>query len=292
MEFVYWAGIGHGYKHSTLHVCLYALRFAHLVADGRDILKDKLRLKMAMAGLKRRQKSPKRKHPVTVAHIKQIQLGLDTGLWDDLLLLTAVSFGFSFLLRACEYLSKDGVVHEDKVLRMEHLHIFQAGHKLGWEQIMAADELVIHVPGSKTDIYNDGYKLNIKLRAGDTPSDINPLCLLRQLYTMNPARFGANGSKRPVFCLACGRVLERSTVNTALKAAAVALGLDPADHATHSLRAGGATALYAIGWPPSKIQRRGRWLSDCWLLYIWPDREEATGLMEDVVSSPAPLFHI
>ncbi|EGB02877.1 hypothetical protein AURANDRAFT_68481 [Aureococcus anophagefferens] len=219
---------------------------------------------MAMAGLKRRQKSPKRKHPVTVAHIKQIQLGLDTGLWDDLLLLTAVSFGFSFLLRACEYLSKDGVVHEDKVLRMEHLHIFQAGHKLGWEQIMAADELVIHIPGSKTDIYNDGYKLNIKLRAGDTPSDINPLCLLRQLYTMNPARFGANGSKRPVFCLACGRVLERSTVNTALKAAAVALGLDPADHATHSLRAGGATALYAIGWPPSKIQRRGRWLSDCW----------------------------
>ena len=83
---------------------------------------------------------------------------------------------------------------------------------------------------------------------------------------MNPARFGANGSKRPVFCLACGRVLERSTVNTALKAAAVALGLDPADHATHSLRAGGATALYAIGWPPSKIQRRGRWLSDCWFL--------------------------
>ncbi|EGB02917.1 hypothetical protein AURANDRAFT_68451, partial [Aureococcus anophagefferens] len=67
-----------------------------------------------------------------------------------------------------------GVVHEDKVLRMEHLHIFQAGHKLGWEQIMAADELVIHIPGSKTDIYNDGYKLNIKLRAGDTPSDINP----------------------------------------------------------------------------------------------------------------------
>ena len=94
--------------------------------------------------------------------------------------------------------------------------------------------------------------------------------------------------------LACGRVrvLERSTVDTALKAAAVALGLDPADHATHSLRAGGATALYAIGWPPSKIQRRGRWLSDCWLLYIWPDREEAAGLMEDVVSSPAPLFHI
>ena len=127
------------------------------------------------------------------------------------------------MLRACEYLSKDGVVHEDKVLRMEHLHIFQAGHKLGWEQIRAADELVIHIPGSKTDIYNDGYKLNIKLRAGDTPSDINPLCLLRQLYTMNPARFGANGSKRPVFCLACGRVLERSTVNTALKAAAVAL---------------------------------------------------------------------
>ena len=33
-------------------------------------------------------------------------------------------------------------------------------------------------------------------------------------------------------------------------------------------------------------------ISRLWLLYIWPDREEAAGLMEDVVSSPAPLFHI
>ena len=32
-------------------------------------------------------------------------------------------------------------------------------------------------------------KLNIKLRAGDTPSDINPLCLLRQLYA-HPSRHG------------------------------------------------------------------------------------------------------
>lgn len=59
---------------------------------------------------------------------------------------------------------------------------------------MSSGELVIHIPGSKTDIYDDGYKLNIKLRAGDTPSGIGPLLLLRRLYSLNPARLGANAS--------------------------------------------------------------------------------------------------
>ena len=107
--------------------------------------------------------------------------------------------------------------------------------QLGWDQVMSSGELVIHIPGSEADIYDDGYKLNIKLRAGDTPSGIGPLLLLRRLYSLNPARLGANASKRPVFTLACGRVLERNTVHAALRSAAVALGLDLADHVRRRL---------------------------------------------------------
>jgi len=107
--------------------------------------------------------------------------------------------------------------------------------QLGWDQAMSSGELVIHIPGSKADIYDDGYKLNINLRAGDTPSGIGPLLLLRRLYSLNPARLGANASKRPVFTLACGRVLERNTVHAALRSAAVALGLDLADHVRRRL---------------------------------------------------------
>ena len=43
---------------------------------------------------------------------------------------------------------------------------------------------------------------------------------------------------------------------------------------THSLRAGGAMAMWAAGYSVEEIQRRGRWVSQCFRIYIWEGREE------------------
>jgi hypothetical protein len=87
-----------------------------------------------------------------------------------------------------------------------------------------------------------------------------------------------------------GDTLERATVNKALRDTAARMGLDPDAHKTHSLRAGGASALFALGWPPAKIQRRGRWVSDCWLLYVWQGRQDSKGLVEDLCAFDFSAF--
>ena len=43
---------------------------------------------------------------------------------------------------------------------------------------------------------------------------------------------------------------------------------DPSQFGTHSLRIGGATALFAAGADPTVIRTMGRWSSDCYRLYV------------------------
>ena len=43
---------------------------------------------------------------------------------------------------------------------------------------------------------------------------------------------------------------------------------DPSHFGTHSLRIGGATALFAAGADPTVIRTMGRWSSDCYRLYV------------------------
>lgn len=46
------------------------------------------------------------------------------------------------------------------------------------------------------------------------------------------------------------------------------VGEDPAQFGTHSLRIGGATALFAAGADPHVIRTMGRWSSDLYQLYV------------------------
>ena len=47
-----------------------------------------------------------------------------------------------------------------------------------------------------------------------------------------------------------------------------AVGEDPYQFGTHSMRIGGATALFAAGADPTVIRTMGRWSSDCYRLYV------------------------
>jgi hypothetical protein len=65
-----------------------------------------------------------------------------------------------------------------------------------------------------------------------------------------------------------------SQINTMLKAAAGDIGLysdfgyDPSDISSHSLRAGGAMAMFLNGVSTTTIQKMGRWKSNTFLMYI------------------------
>ena len=53
---------------------------------------------------------------------------------------------------------------------------------------------------------------------------------------------------------------------------------------------GGATAMYHADIPIEDIQRRGRWKSDCWRIYIFGDRNRARGLLDAMTASCVELF--
>jgi hypothetical protein len=57
----------------------------------------------------------------------------------------------------------------------------------------------------------------------------------------------------------------RQCVRDVMRAAGVS---EPSHFGTHSLRIGGATALFAAGADPTVIRTMGRWSSDCYRLYV------------------------
>ena len=97
-----------GYSPGWLHVQLYAIRHYHLLADIDVDLRIMLRLTLAKKGWKRLHGSSQRKIAVTVEILVELldNCGLNLPIWDDLVLVTAISTAFHFLLRSSEYLRK------------------------------------------------------------------------------------------------------------------------------------------------------------------------------------------
>ena len=65
-----------------------------------------------------------------------------------------------------------------------------------------------------------------------------------------------------------GPAFTTDDIRDVVKQVAVAAGENPEDFGAHSLRIGGATALFAAGADPIHIKTMGRWSSDCWRLYV------------------------
>jgi integrase len=65
-----------------------------------------------------------------------------------------------------------------------------------------------------------------------------------------------------------GGAITGATVNHILKSALSAVGIDPTEYGSHSLRKGGATAMAAANVEARLIKRHGRWRSDAVYVYI------------------------
>ena len=61
-----------------------------------------------------------------------------------------------------------------------------------------------------------------------------------------------------LFVLNDGSLISKYTITRLLRESGLRLGLDPSVLDTHSLRAGGCTAMADGGFPEHEIQRRGR----------------------------------
>ena len=84
--------------------------------------------------------------------------------------------------------------------------------------------------------------------------------------------------------------MARSGAEEKLRQAAQQLDIPAPMVPTHSLRAGGATAMWAAGYSAEEIQRRGRWVSQCFRIYIWEGRERPRGVGSRMLKAKVSMF--
>jgi hypothetical protein len=195
--------------------------------------------------------------------------------------------GFFFLLRASEYLpQKNREWSAERVLKGENL----AGRLSNQPaKFTKAEELVIEITGSKTDQYNVGAVRN-HFRSQENVCPV----LAAELYERHfPQRLHGSEKHMALMRWTDGEPMVREDIQHLLTLAAIAVGVDPARMGSHSLRIGGATAMYHMNHDLEYVKRFGRWKSDCFHRYLWeahePPKGIATLMARDRSQLTAPL---
>ena len=280
-----------GYSHSYCHGMLYAIRRQHrLRRVYLDVRDDAMPLlSMMRKGHKRRCGAPKRKVAATIDLLLDVYEngGLDLESWDGLMAWLAILMGFFFLFRSSEYLRKGAEVDDQKCLRMRNLIWARNDSRDDAEPGMDCDELIVFHEFSKNDFMGQGTDNNIK-RCNDVRLCIPSL--INKLRVMKPSAFEEQNRDKFVFVMSDGKVLPKVVVERLLREAALRMGMDPRILASHSLRAGGCTAMFNAKFADHEIQRRGRWVSNCWKIYAWSGRKRDSDVADRMASSDSNLF--
>ena len=118
----------------------------------------------------------------------------------------------------------------------------------------------LEFPRSKTDQYNEGHIERLK-------GANHPLCPVRSFgrWVSRPPTNRLD-SETPVFCRDLRHSLARS-----LKLSAVSVGVDFKRVSNHSIRSGGGSLMFSVGFEIDIIKMRGRWVSATFHQYLWRD---------------------
>eukprot|EP00435_Cladocopium_sp_Y103_P035201 s1779_g9.t1 len=266
----------------TIKLRLAAIRSMHLTLGYPDPLAHMPRVPLALAGLRRRFGTKERRMPVTPEMLKWLGEHLQYGRSQEASLLWgALVLGFFFLLRASEYLDV-GYQDPKRGLRGSDITLKLNGKALSLERLSEADEVTILVRGSKTDIYNRGQVRN-HFRTSERVCVVKAMV---NLFHQFPQRYqGGSEAEELLFRSLDDRPIPRAAIQALIERAAKGLNLPNGDLGTHSLRFGGASALWAQYQDTALVKRWGRWSSDSFQTYIWEARETAKGVTfwEDVL---------
>ena len=138
---------------------------------------------------------------------------------------------------------------------------------------------------SKADQYNDGCLLNHH-RADVAFADLCPVRNLWSLFECFPER-AHEERDLPTFRWADGSAATRDQIHRLLQRAGLPLGIPGDATGMHSLRSGGASAIYnATGGNVPLVRRLGRWASDAFEGYIWEDSQLTRGLASRMLNAP------
>ena len=252
---------------ATLKQAVFAVKDGHKRAGQGDPTEHMHRLWMLLGALEKRSPKKPRRLGVTPEMLKWISQAMNGGGNDpteDLdaaMLKSALLTAWYFMLRAKEYCDSNGVDYA-MVLRGADLKFIEAEDGHGH----VAVGVTLQFRKTKTD--QDAYGTSKSMYK----SGVDGLCVveaLGRLRQLAPQRFGKGSEAlKPLFRWSSGRMLTRGQVQNALQKAAVAQGLPPERFLSHSLRIGGASALFQATGEIELVKRAGRWSSSAVQRYL------------------------
>ena len=189
------------------------------------------------------------------------------------------------MLRCSEYLSRGGAGWDaGKVLRGKDLMFKAGGRLLRPEEVAISDQLTIFLRETKTDQYNEGQLLTHHRSDGNLP-----MCVVRafrDVAMLFPERLTTE-AELPFFRWEDNSPVTRDQVRKLLGTAAIRKGMPANVVNTHSLRAGGASALdFATGGNVQVVKRLGRWASEAFEGYLWEEASLTRGLASAMYRAP------
>ena len=159
-----------------------------------------------------------------------------------------------FMMRASEFCDSNGV-NLDNVLRGLDVKLARDDEPVGVGQ---ATEVTVQLRKTKADQEAFG---SCKTMAKTGVAHLCPVEALDNYRKVCPGRFQGAEAHKPLFRWGNGAALKRIEVQYLLQKAAGAVGLPPDRFLSHSLRIGGARALFQASADIALVKRMGRWTS-------------------------------
>ena len=272
----------------TVKQRLFAIKMGHLVAGHDDPTLNRVRIWAALNGFKRWQPETKRKYPVLPGMLVWIRRHLSScdtlSKGDQVILWAAIMVGFFFLLRASEFLVTVGrswgstrtLKGSDIEARKDNMQV---------TNFHQAEEVVIYLKGSKTDQYQGTVRNQFK-----SGSELCVVSALADYQSIKPERFAGAEENQPLFRFEDGKPLQRGDIQNLIQLAAVADGQSTTRYGSHSLRIGGATAMYQTTKDLDVVKRFGRWNSDAFHGYLWESHERQRDLAKGMAGADGQLL--
>ena len=193
------------------------------------------------------------------------------------MLQAALLTAWFFMMRAKEYSDSSGV-DEEMILRGQDVVLTNGGQpaKEGQEE-----EATIQFRKTKADQEAFG-TCKTMLKA-----NVKHVCVveaLRRLFEVVPRRFSGPESHLPLFRWATGGVVKRLEIQNILQKAAKAVGLPAERFQSHSLRIGGASALFQATGEVELVKRTGRWTSSAVHRYLHDSGDVLKGLSQKMAN--------
>jgi hypothetical protein len=240
--------------------------------------------RLAMQGMLRLSPPPQRKRPVTVDHLRRIRTLCNLDSARGRVLWGAAVVGFFFLLRRSEYLADKGRV-KAYALQYRDVTFSTSTGRLATTQA-GAEAVTIHLRGGKADQRGIGATRTLE-RSG-----LRWLCPVRACWAIiDNAKRRLAATDEPLCSISTSELLSAADMTAAIKGAAQVAGENSSDYGTHSMRSGGATAMFAAGVDRLAIKHFGRWSSDSFEQYARINGTTIAGLAAKMAGGRSRTLH-